>query len=206
MSNQDYNSQFELLMEQNNGYLRIAQLEAMGIDRYYAYPYIRKEKLKKVARGVYCDADMQPDQCYLVCLRNNKAILSHESAAYVNGLIEAEPGTVSVTVPQGYNTIHLTDKWVTVYQIDRSLYELGSHKKTDPAGNPVTTYDPERTICDLVRQLDYKKHIDEDLAYHAMATYFSNEYPRSMENLLDYSRKMGIKEKVRIFVNAYLSR
>ena len=189
------------LMQQNNGYLHIRQLEKYGIERTYIYPTIKRMKLKKVARGVYCADSMKPDYMYLTCVRNKETILSHESAAFLHGLLSVAPEYVSVTVAHSYNTRHLEDKWVKCYQIDREWLDIGKEKLVDCYGNPVCTYDAERTICDFIREKDYKRQDGNVLLQKGIETYFDPEYGKDIEKLLSYAKRFRIVEQVQEYVS-----
>lgn len=201
---QNYDIFFDNLIEQYNGYLHIALLASYGIDRSYAYPYIRKKKMKKVARGLYCKDGMRPDMMFVVCSRNSAAVVSHMSSAFVHGLIDKEPEFVSVSVPQGYNAMHLTDSWIHVYQIRKELIPLGRTVLTDTYGNKIVSYDKERTICDLIREREYKKHIGDDQIVQAIRNYFLPGAERDVRKLLEYSAALGIQSKISSYVSLFL--
>lgn len=195
---------FDSLIDQHNGYLYISLLASHGVDRSYAYPYIRKRKMKKVARGIYCKCGLSPDMMHIVCSRNSMAIISHLSAAFVHGLISKEPDFVSITVPQGYNAMHLTDDWVRVYQLKKDLTRIGRISVIDPYGNHIRVYDKERTVCDLIREREYRKHRGEDQIGTAIRNYFLSDTGRDMNRLLEYSNLLNIHEKVSSYVSLFL--
>lgn len=201
---QKYDDFFDQLIRENNGYLHISMLETYGIDRAYVYPYIRAKKMKKIARGTYCRSGMSPDMMFVVCKRNSAAIISHLSAAYVHGLIQEEPETVSVTVPQGYNAMHLTDRWIKVFQINRDGLLLGKMSVIDAAGNQIRIYDTERTVCDLIREREYQKHEGEDRINEAIRTYFAPNTERNIKKLSEYANAMDIYARVRSYVTLFL--
>lgn len=201
---QNYDNFFDKLIDQHNGYLHISLLASHGVDRSYAYPYIRKRKMRKVARGLYCKANMQPDMMFVVCSRNSAAIVSHLSSAFVHGLIDEEPDFVSITVPQGYNAMHLTDDWVRVYQVKKELLSLGRMELTDLSGNHIVSYDKERTLCDLVREREYQKHAGDEQIGKAIRKYFLPDTDRDINKLLEYSVALNIRDKMASYVSLFL--
>ena len=199
-----YDDFFDELVWQNNGYLHISMLEPHGVDRAYVYPYIREKHLKKVARGMYCLPDIKPDMMFALCKRNSAAIISHLSAAFVHGLIPEEPKFVTATVPQGYNAMHLTDNWTNIIQVKREQLLLGKISINDPYGNTISVYDKEKTVCDLIRVREYAKMEDEiEKIGPAIRAYFPDVSKESLENLLSYSERMGIKKKVMSYISLF---
>ena len=191
------------LIYQNNGYLHIRQIDKLGIDRAKIYPSIRSLELKRVARGVYCPANMKPDYMYLVCARNHEVILSHESSAFLHGLLQEEPDYVSVTTAHGYNAKHLTEKWVTSYQAKREWFEIGKERIIDQFGNNVCAYNPERTVCDFIHEMDYLKPRGNQMPEAAIANYFTYYQKRNIERLAEYACTFRISAQVSQYLSKY---
>lgn len=55
-----------------------------------------------------------------------------------------------MTVPQGYNAVHLRKKKIQVRSLKEDLYELGETVAESGYGNQIVVYDKERAICDAV--------------------------------------------------------
>lgn len=198
-----YDDFFEELIWQNNGYLHISLLEKHGVDRAYVYPYIKERKLKKLARGMYCTQNTKPDMMFVVCRRNSAAIISHLSAAFVHGLISEEPERVTITVPQGYNALHLTDNWINVIQVKKELLPVGKTMAVDGYKNNITLYDKERTMCDLIREREYVKMEGEEQIGAAIRNYFATCSEDSLKKLVAYSSLLGIKKKVLSYISLF---
>ena len=73
-----------------------------------------------------------------------------ETALYIHGLTDREYGRIEVTVPQGYNAVHLRKKKIQVRSLKEDLYELGETVVESGYGNQIVAYDKERAICDAV--------------------------------------------------------
>ena len=43
--------------------------------------------------------------------KNNNVIFSNTTALYFHNLTDRVPNTISITVPQGYNVLHITKKF-----------------------------------------------------------------------------------------------
>lgn len=125
------------LLEKQNGYLLAKDVAEMGISKTYLSEFVNKYGLERVAQGIYMSADTWQDDLYILCLKNTKVILSHETALQVHGLTEREPNSIYVSVPYTYNAKHLREKGITVHQCKNELYELGAIQAVTKYGNTV---------------------------------------------------------------------
>ncbi|WP_329887451.1 hypothetical protein [Pseudoramibacter faecis] len=64
-------------------------------------------------------------------------------------------------------------------------------------GNEVRCYDMERSICDIVSE---RNSIDKQIFTEAMIAYF-NSKEKNMRNLVKYSRKLGIENEIRKYMD-----
>jgi len=139
------------LIEKNNGYLRTSDAKATGISRQYFIEYVRDRKLERLAQGLYMSQDAWRDDMYVIQTRYPQAVFSHETASYLLNLAEREPLEYSVTLKAGANATRLTKQGVKVYKVRESLFSEGLSETRSPAGHLLRIYNPERTVCDLIR-------------------------------------------------------
>lgn len=107
------------LSDENNGYLFTAEVLSHKISKTYLSKFVKENGYERVAHGIYAAPDIWPDELYLLQKMNPKIIFSGETALYIHGLTDREYGRIEVTVPQGYNAVHLRKKKIQV----RSLKE-----------------------------------------------------------------------------------
>ena len=98
------------LIENKNGYLLTSDVIESGISKPYMLDFVKKRNLERVAQGVYMSEDAWLDELYIISLRNKEAVLSHETALYLHGLMEREPTAIMLTVSRVYNATHLRNK------------------------------------------------------------------------------------------------
>ena len=181
------------LVNQNNGYLQTADIMTLGISKTYLLEYVKKKNMERVAHGIYMSEDAWPDNLYLLSLRNKEMIFSHETALYLFGLTDREPTQISVTICTGYNASHLRKKAIKVYTVKEDIFNLGKTTSKTIFGNAVTTYDRDRSICDIIK---HKDKIEIQMFSTSM-----NEYMRCREknlhNLFRYASALGIEAAVR---------
>ncbi len=190
----------EELINKNNGYLITAQALDKGISKTYVSDYVKSRGMEKLARGVYITDDAWPDFLYVIHLRNKEAVFSHESALAMHGLIDREAPGIKVTVNRTYNATHLRKEGCTVYTVSPDIYGMGLTVGTTVFGNRVTTYDMDRTICDIIK---HKKKIELQTYQTAIKGYMSSP-KKNLNNLMKYAKALGIEEKVRLYTEVML--
>ena len=79
------------LLEEQNGYIRLVDVQNEGVSKYAALDYVRKNEMEKAAPGIYILPNTWEDRLYLIQLRNRKIVFSHETALYIHNLSDREP-------------------------------------------------------------------------------------------------------------------
>lgn len=187
----EWDETFKELIEREDGYLRIKAVEDRGIYRFEAYNYLGNTSLRKVAKGVYVTKATDVDWEYVIQLRAQRAVLSHESALYLHGIIE-RPYQVSVTVPQGYNFSRLRDKGVRIMTCSKDLLSYGMMEIQTPQGHTVRTYDLHRTMVDVLRKA---RHLHPGVLECAEQFYYASEQC-SPDLLLEYADHFRARKRV----------
>ncbi|MBM6827113.1 hypothetical protein H6A13_08425 [Mordavella massiliensis] len=127
---------------------------------------------------------------------NPKVIFSGETALYIHGLTDREYGRIEVTVPQGYNAVHLRKKKIQVRAQKEDLYKLGKTVVDSGYGNQIVVYDKERSVCDAVMN---RKKMDVQTFQTVMKEYMSDT-DRSLQVLIRYAEKLGIRDEMMKYV------
>lgn len=141
----------DLLLQKNNGYLKTSDAIEAGVSRAYFGEYVRKRDLMRIIHGLYKSKDAWDDEMYVILTRYPLAVFSHETALYLLNLSDRESTKYSLTLKAGTNATGLTKQGVKVYKIKEELFDIGITEANSPAGHALRVYNPERTICDLVR-------------------------------------------------------
>lgn len=187
----DWDETFHDLIEKEDGYFRIKAVEDRGIYRFEAYQFLGNTNLRKVAKGVYVTKATDVDWMYVIQLRAQRAVISHESALYLHGVIE-RPYQVSVTVPQGYNFSRLQDKGVRIMTCNKDLLDYGMIEMRTPLGHMVRTYDMHRTMVDLLRKARY---LHPGILERAEEAYYASRV-FSPDILIDYASHFRATKRV----------
>lgn len=180
-------------IQNNYGIITTQEIKSLNIPTTYVSRLVKQGKLVRLQRGLYGESEDLYDWYYFFQQRNKVAIFSFFNALELHRLTEVIPQEIEVTVYQGYNASHITQKDVVVHYVDKEIYELGITEATTMFGYKVRVYDMERCICDLIKHRD---QIDAEQYGKSIMRYFKRK-DKNIKNLVIYSKKMGIESHVR---------
>ncbi|MDI9471153.1 MAG: abortive phage infection protein [Bacillota bacterium] len=192
--------QLFLLLEEGNGYIRTSDALELDVSAPYFYDFTKKQDLIRVAKGLYKTEDAWDDDLFVISTLNQQVCFSHETALYLNNLMEREPFEVTVSAPRGYNASHLRKRQIRVFQLDREKFLLGKTDLSTPFGNRVAAYDKERAICDLLRN---KENTDIQIFQQAFKLYFERK-DKNIPLLMQYAQMFSIEGAMRRYTEVLL--
>ncbi len=184
------------MVEKNSGYLLTSDVVDAGISKTYMAQFVKENMLERVAHGVYLSRDAVKDEYYILYLKNQKIIFSHETALYLQDMTDVKPAAISVTVRAGYNATHLREQGIRVYQVKPSSFDMGIKKVKTNMGHEVPVYDRERTVCDIAK---YHDDMDLHVFQAAMREYMSKEN-KDLNRLLAYAVLLGVGDRMKNYV------
>ena len=200
-------AKLQVLLKASGGIIKVSQAKSNGISHTSILRAVQSGRLKRVAHGIYEAVNEEEpatenDELYIFQLRRPKVIYSHDTALYLNNMVEHIPHVFSVTVPTGYNTKRLIEDGVTVFSIKNSLYKIGIVEKQTKYGHQVTTYSPERTICDCIRS---RSRIDSEVMADAIKGYVQNRnHNRNVYLLMETAKAFGVQKILRTYLEVLL--
>ncbi|MFO7636119.1 MAG: type IV toxin-antitoxin system AbiEi family antitoxin domain-containing protein [Clostridia bacterium] len=190
----------DALLQKNNGFLKTSDAIQAGISRTYLGEYVRDRDLERVAHGLYMSQDAWEDGMYVIQTRYPQAVFSHETALYLLNLAEREPVRYSVTLKAGANTVGLTKQGIKVYKVKAELFGEGVVEASSPAGHTIRVYNPERTICDLVRN---RKNIEIQDLQAAIKGYIRSK-DKNIPLLMRYAKTFSVEKIIRQYTEVLL--
>ena len=188
------------LVIQNNGYLLTSDVVEIGISKTYLSEYVKSNNMERVAHGIYMSENAWPDNLYLLGLRNKRIIYSHETSMYLHGLTDREPSYVTVTIRAGYNASHLRRENIKVYTVNDGVINLGKTSVKTVFGNTVSTYDIDRSICDIIM---HKKDIEVQM-FNTIVNEYMRSREKSLQKLMLYAQALGVEAKIRTYTEVML--
>ena len=169
------------LAEANNGFVRTAQVEELGISRPMLRKYTDAGKLEQVRKGLYVLTDGIPDEYALLQEQCRDAVFSYGTALYLWGLSDRTPHVYDITIPRGKNVTILKrdNPSLRCHYLPRDFYEIGITQTRSPQGAEVRLY-------------------DKQLYTQAIKDYFKTK-PNNRK-LLKYGKLFGIEDKIRTYM------
>lgn len=188
------------LLQKNKGYLKTSEAAGAGISKPYFGEYVRERGLMRVAHGLYMSQDAWEDGMHVIQVRYPQAVFSHETALYLLGLANREPAPYAVTLKAGTNATGLTKQGVKVYKVKDALFHEGITEVQSPAGHTVRVYNPERTICDLIRS---RRNIEIQDLQTAIKEYVRLKN-KNIPLLMRYAKIFSVEKIIRRYLEVLL--
>lgn len=192
--------QLDLLVAEHLGIIQASQAREIGISKAIFYAFVRERNLRKAAHGIYVLEDAWPDSMYMLHLRCEQAIFSHETALFLHDLTDREPIQYAITVKTGYNPSKLQSDGFKVYTIKGDLHPIGLTTANTNFGHTVPVYDVERTICDIVRS---RSEIEIQTFQDALKRYAHLEN-RNIRALMHYASLFRVERIIRQYLGVLL--
>lgn len=190
----------DLLIQENNGFLKTSDAVKAGISRSYLSSFVQDRGLERVAHGLYMSQDAWEDNLYVIQVRYPLAVFSHETALYLLGLAEREPTQYSLTLKAGTNVMGLSKQGVKVYKVKETLFEKGIIETKSPVGNVLRVYNKERTICDLVRS---RRNIEIQDLQSAIKEYVRLR-DKNLPLLMRYAKEFSVDKIILSYMEVLL--
>lgn len=196
----NYLEKLEKLIQKQHGTVLSADLDIYEIPRTYLQMMVAEGKLERVDRGVYVSIDAIEDEMYAMQTKYPKLIYSHETALHLHGLSDRTPFEYSASVPSGYKVVGSVADRFKIYYIKKELHELGVETVKSSHGNPIRTYDVERTVCDLIRS---RSRIDVQILNDALKRFVKLK-SADHSILLEYARKLKVEAVLKSYLEVLM--
>ena len=187
-------------MKDYNYVLSTEQLMDIGMSKTTLTNYVREGVLARCGHGYYTMPDTVEDDMYLVMLRSKHIVFSHETALFLNGLSDRTPFIHAVTIPSTAAIPPSIKGMCKCYYVNPELHDLGLTEKKTTLGNIVRCYDPERTICDIIRS---RSRMDEETVIAAIKNYGACK-EKNLNNLGKYAEQFRVSKEVRRYMEVVL--
>lgn len=184
----------------NNGIIKTSQASGLGISRTMLCRYANAGILERVTRGQYALPSELPDELFVLQQHSQKNVFSHDTALFLNNMSNRTPFINSVTIPSNTAATPVIRNKCKVYYIKPILYNIGKVTMTDKFGNPINTYNLERTICDILRS---RNRLDSETVLTAMKSYVARK-DTDYNRLYEYASQFHITKILRQYMDVLL--
>ncbi|MBP5787858.1 MAG: type IV toxin-antitoxin system AbiEi family antitoxin domain-containing protein [Kiritimatiellae bacterium] len=185
------NAKLKELFERE-GVISVAGARSVGVSRAMLSHWVARGVLQRVAQGVYAPAEELPDELLVMAKRSASIVFSHETALVLHGLHNRIPAVPTFTIPTGLRMPRSLEGRAVGYHVRRAWHGIGRGMARSFQGHEVPCYDPERTICDVIRS---RGRMDAETYTGALRKYAA--WPgRNLPRLFRYAKEMDMEERV----------
>ena len=190
---------FLKIINNNNGVITTKEAEKKGILRVFLKKMTDEGIIKRIAHGIYATDKFMYDDYYIFELKHSNIIFSHNTALYLHNMTERTPNKMDITTKRNKNLSSYKDT-INLFRINDNILELGKCKVKTIYGNTVTTYNLERTVCDMIR---IKSTTDIELTNKSIRKCIKNKN-FDANKMFIYAKKMKIFDKVKNYIEAVI--
>lgn len=171
-----------------------------GISKAMLYKLCKENKINRIMKDQYTLPDDIQDKPLAISNRSDKIVFPHETALFLHGISDRTPFEHKVTAPSDCVPPTAIKSECKVYYVKPELFELGKTMLKKPAGNEVSAYDLERTICDVISS---SNKLGTETFCAALKLYAP--YPKKDLNKLNsYAKKMRVYNVLHRFLEVLL--
>lgn len=196
----DYMTELTAIAKSHGGIIKTKIAAQHGISKAMLYKLCKEDKIQRIVKGQYILPDDMQDELLAISNRSEKVIFSHETALYLHGISDRIPFEHTVTAPSGCIPSAAIKSECKVYYIKPELFELGKTTMKTSAGNDVTAYDLERTVCDIIRS---RNKLGTETFLAALKLYAANP-KKDLNKLNSYAKKMRVSNILRQYLEVLL--
>jgi predicted transcriptional regulator of viral defense system len=129
-----------------------------------------------------------------------KIVYSHETALFFHRLTDRTPSRYSITVPSYYKPSKAVREKCGIYYVKPDMIDIGVVELPSGMGHNVTSYNVERTICDVIRS---RNRIDSQIVADALKRYAAMGN-KDLNRLADYARRFWVYKLLRQYLEVLL--
>lgn len=195
VNNEPAETKLKRLLKDNHGYLFLDDsIKETGLSKPTIYSFIHGSGLAKAAPGIYCSAEVVPDDCFIFQKRHPEAVFSHGTALYLLGLSSRDPLKKDITVTRGGNPSTFGD--VNVHYVVVDKLAIDTIEVPSPGGHRIRCYNTERTLIDLLRN---RSTVDPESLSSALKEYVSSS-KRQLPKLIEVAKSFRVDKLLETYL------
>jgi len=187
------------LFDAHRGIVRTQQLRDSGISHYQLNPFIQQGQIVKIKRGLYKWHDADNSELPEVAAAVPDGVFCLLTAGTQYELTTFVSSAYHIAIPRKAKVILPDYPPVKLYYWNETAYLLG-RTLTPVNGTLLPIYDPEKTVCDFLRQ---RHKLGLDLAKEVLTSYLRRP-DRQIARLVEYANQLGLSQYVDTTLNVLL--
>ena len=185
-----------------NYIMTTAQLDAERLFYRDIQRMLEAGVIEKVKRGYYHRVEGYGDsEVTLINCLFPDAVLCMETALFHYGYSDRSPAEWNITIDKNVsrNRTNIDYPSVKAYRVEPSLVTLGETKGQIDFVD-VRIYDRDRTICDVLRNMN---KMDREIFNKAIQGYVKDP-KKNVPNLMEYAKVLRVQKKVKELIGVWL--
>lgn len=196
----DFMAELTGIARANGGIIETKIAAEHGVSRAMLHKLCKENRIYRIVKGQYVLPDDLQDEMLAISKRSSQIIFSHETALFLHGISDRTPFEHTLTAPSGCIPSSAIKSECKVYYIKPELFDLGRTEMKTPAGNLVSCYDLERTICDCIRS---RNKMGTETFLAALKLYAANP-KKDLNRLSAYAKQMRVANVLRQYLEVLL--
>ena len=203
----DEKKQYQLEMindkvEENDGLIKTAEIEALGVDYRRVLKFVEEGYLIRVKSGYYTTKYYEcSEEQWIKKLYGDDGILTMDTALYYYGYIKNRPYKWSIAINKNTSKSRFNVDYPIVepYYTEPEVLELGV-TDIDFAGGKMKIYTKERLVCDVLK---YQEKIDRETFKEGVLAYIQDK-DKDVAMLMQYAKERKVLKKVQTMIGVWL--
>lgn len=190
------------LFSQYNNVMTTAELKAERL--YYAdiQQLLQGGQIEKVKRGYYhWIDDFDGSEVVIINRLFPDSVLCMETALFYYRYSDRNPAEWNIAINKNASRqrTKIDYPFVKAYRVEPSLLYIGATKGEIDLSE-VRIYDRDRTICDVLRNMN---RMDKEIFNKAIQSYVSDPQ-KNIPNLMEYAQQLKVRQRVKSLIGVWL--
>lgn len=165
--------------------------------------YLKNRAIVEQHKDMFFIDGLSPESIAYVQELIPNGVLSHQTALIIHNLCNLFHDVIFISVSNDYDETEIKKiiPNVRFCKVSEEFMDLGKQEITLSAGEKVNVYDVERTICDILMNIDI---LEREVFDDAINKYFNSDI-KDLNKLFKYAKNLGIETEMHLLIQKYKS-
>ncbi len=188
----------EAFLQEHGGFVRIADLRQLGIDRRNLYALAEEGAVERIGQGLYRSTDVEvcpADDLAEAAIAIPHGVICLTSALVYHELTDENPNVIHMAIEGKRWAPHIVSPPVKRYSFSGEAFSTGI-EEVQLDGVPVRVYSVEKTLADCLK---YRHKLPPGVPQEALREYMQRRYWQ-LDQLLYYARICRVESLLRCYM------
>ena len=190
------------IFHQHNFVMTTAELHMFKLSYDDIQHLIEEGLIEKIKRGYYLwIEDFDGSEIMIINRIFPDAVLCMDTALFYYGYSDRNPAEWNISIDKNISRqrTKIDYPFIKAYRVEPTILTIGETKgKID--SNEVRIYDRDRTICDVLRNMN---KMDKEIFNKAVQGYVKDP-KKNIPNLMQYSKELRVQKRVKELIGVWL--